>query len=126
MHLSATGKKINGHYIALKKHDFTKMAQDWLTSRPICLIRQGWFEGWIADPVETYEGLKVLFGCRLSILQGCNKKMMQKKGALQGQILGVIQIKGWFKKRVEIHEKVRVDKIANQADKPKIWEVMES
>ena len=36
--------------------------------------------------------------------------------------LGLIHLK-W---RVEIDERVRVDMIANQADKPKIWEVMES
>ena len=36
--------------------------------------------------------------------------------------LGLVHIK----RRVEILEKVRVDTITNQADKPKIWEVMES
>ena len=33
---------------------------------------------------------------------------------------------GSRKKRVKIHEKLRVNMIANQADKPKIWEVRES
>ncbi len=36
--------------------------------------------------------------------------------------LKLIQVK----RRVEIEEKERVDTITNQADKPKIWEVMES
>ena len=31
-----------------------------------------------------------------------------------------------LKRRVEIFERVRVGMIPNQADKPKIWEVMES
>ncbi len=30
----------------------TKGNQDWLTSRLICLIT----EGWVTDPVESYEG----------------------------------------------------------------------
>ncbi len=34
--------------------------QDWVTFRLICLIRKGWFEGWITDPVETW-GFKWAF-----------------------------------------------------------------
>ena len=36
--------------------------------------------------------------------------------------LGLIHSTG----RLEINERVRVDMITNQADKPKIWKVMES
>ncbi len=56
----------------------TEALQDWLTSRLICLIRYGWFEGWITDHLKTYAGLKILFCANCRYVEVATRKWFRK------------------------------------------------